>query len=426
MRLRLINLALKTRRPGVAGRLLAGAAKPIGRANGRWRVLCPMKPVFSEDVRALAERATDVSYFGFPGVLLRRFVDVHLADSGAVRDATYHAVVGGTEAQQRIRQDMRQVFRALKQRVRFDAMLVPNFTYVGQQELLWAAREAGVPVVVLYKEGMIPPGKTHFAGAQLLDRREFWATLLLTYNEANRDMLARSGVPGLTVDKIAVTGVPRFDEYLEAWPVARAPERPLHVVLFAFSPGTKASYLVPDTERRSAYVARLNAFHEWCVQAAREEPRMRLTIKTKTWTSARTDALRACGVGDERDLPPNVSIVTSPDAPVLIRQAAVVAGYSSTTLLEGLMLGVPVVTPDLEDILPGEVVDYFDRVPEAVTRVRTFAQLQAALARPAALPFPGPEALHQVLEPLVFRPDGQACARVEREIVSLLKDGDRV
>jgi hypothetical protein len=402
---------------GLAGEALSAMRLPRSSAEGEFRILCLSKPVFAQDVAAVARRSQRLTFLSLPGIALREVVRRHVRDVGCLTDATYHPLVDGTPEQARIRADMRVLFGVLHKRLAFDAVFVGNFTYPHQQEFFRVARESGVPVVVLYKEGMIPGGKAAYAGSQLLGTKQFHAGRILFYNESSREMLLTARVPGLEAEQTAVVGVPRFDDYFAS--PSRPPEQP-HIVLFAFSPEWKAAYLAPDQSRHPAFTDRLAHFQADFVRYAAERPDVTVTIKTKTAVGAIDDVrrlLEGCGISR---MPGNVRVTSAGDPPALLRRATAAAGYSSTTLLESLMLRVPVICPALDDILPNEVVDYFDEAPDAVTRVGSYAALRAALDQPSRLAAPDAATRDRVLTPLVYRTDGRASERVEAELVEAI------
>lgn len=284
-----------------------------------------------------------------------------------------------------------------------------NFVYVFQQELFVVAADAGIPVVVLYKEGMIPVGKYAHAASVLYGTKRFLATAMLFYNEHIREAMLGAGLPGLLPERTKVVGVPRLDGY---GPLQQAPGH-RHLVLFAFSATVKASYLVPDPYAHAEFARRVEQFQADFVRYAAEHPDVRLTIKMKTAPAEITACRTMLHRYGWKELPPNVSLVSSGDVKELIQQATAVAGYSSTTLLEALLCDVPILCPALADLFgPGVPVDYFDDVPDAVGRPGDYAALCALLERPEALPRPTPDQARAVLEPIIYRADGAAGARV--------------
>lgn len=399
---------------GLAAEVLARLTR-VERPGRRYRVLCLSKTVFSLDLQAVMAHSHELTFLLFPRLLLSDIVRRHVDDFEALNDASYYPRLDGTPGQQRIRADMGVVFGRLRRRLRFDAVLAGSFVYVSQQELFRVASAAGVPVVVLYKEGMIPKEKHAYAGSQLYQTKQFHASRILFYNEYIRDMLLTAGVPGLEPAQTAVVGVPRFDAL--SGHSRQAPSAP-HVVLFAFSPEEKAAYLVRDRSRHPAFIARVAAFQADFVRYAAERPSVRVTIKTKSADLARANVVRLLAERGWDVLPANVTVVSTGDAANFLRQATAVAGYTSTTLLESLTLGVPVICPELKDILPDEPFDYFREAPEAVTRVSGYSGLRDALDAPDRLAVPDADARERVLAPLIYRTDGRASERVETELVA--------
>lgn len=382
------------------------------------RVLCLSKAVFTLDLAAVAQASSRLTFLHFPRLLLSDIVRRHVDDFDALSDASYYPLLEGTEAQGRIRADMAVVVRHLCRRLSVDAVFAGNFVYVSQQEFFYEARQQGIPIAVLYKEGMIPLGRYAYAGSQLYGTKKCLAHCLLFYNVHVRQMLLDARVPGVTAEASHVVGVPRMDAcFAPATPSAMA--GPRHLVLFGFDPEEKARYLIGDREVHSAFKTRLEDFQVAWVRYATAHPDVRLTIKLKSGPVAQRrvrELLERYGVST---LPSNVVLTASGEPLAMIRSAAAVAGYASTTLLEALACGVPVVTPELRDVLTDGPADYFDAAPDAVLRVRGVGDLQAALDGDAALPIPTEAQRRAILEPLVFAIDGRASQRVEEQLVSL-------
>jgi hypothetical protein len=323
----------------------------------------------------------------------------------------------------RIRADIRSLFRALLDRLDFHAIFAGNFVYVSQQELFVVATEFGIPVVVLYKEGMFPVGRYSHAASVLYRTKRFLGTRMLFYNSHIRSAMLDARLPGLLPEQTEVVGVPRLDGYS---PLQRGSTEHRHLVLFAFSASVKASYLLPDPATHAEFSRRVEQFQINFVRYAAEHPDVKLTIKTK----AVPEEIAACRVMLQRagwqQLPRNVSLLVDGSGAALIRRATVVAGYSSTTLLEALLCDVPVVCPALADLVGSDgPVDYFDAVPEIVARPADYAALCALLDHPEHLPRPGRDQCRVVLEPIIHSIDGRAGARVVGALRSAIEKSPR-
>ncbi len=380
------------------------------RAPGhRRRVLVLSKTVFNQDIEAVIHASSDLTFLLFPRLLLNDLVRRHVADFELLNDASYHPLMDGTVAQERVRADVRALVDVLRAKLDFHVIVAGNFVYVSQQELFVVAAEVGIPVVVLYKEGMIPVGKYTHAASVLYGTKRFLGTTMLFYNTHIREAVLRAGLPGLLPERTQVVGVPRLDGY---GPAQQSPDQ-RHLVLFAFSATVKASYLVPDPASHAEFTRRVEQFQADFVRYAAEHPDVQLTIKTKTAPAEIAACRNMLNQYGWEHLPPNVSLVASGSSKSLIQQATAVAGYSSTTLLEALLCEVPVLCPALADLFgPSVPVDYFDAVPDAVGRPDNYTELCALLDRPEALPRPRPDQALAVLEPVIFRADGKAGARV--------------
>ena len=128
--------------------------KPLNKKN-KHRVLSLNKPVFSNDLEEIKKQDSNIQFLSFPRLLLSEVIKKYVTNFEDLNDATYHPIMNGTKEQEKVYNFIKIVFSHLQWMLKFDAIFAGNYVYVSQQEFFRVAKEKNVPVVVLYKEGML-------------------------------------------------------------------------------------------------------------------------------------------------------------------------------------------------------------------------------------------------------------------------------
>ncbi len=247
-----------------------------------------------------------------------------------------------------------------------EAVVSPNFMYVQDQE--WAAvTGAHTPVAytVLYKENLKDPG---FAMAETLRQNfklvDFGGDQIMVGGEGPERLIVDSGLA--PPDKVISCGMPRLDDLFgraRQRPVGEAPRR---VVFFSFSLLSAAYYArlkkKPNVIPRRGEPGMWRLFdgaHQGIARMALKRPDVQFVIKAKwggRWLEAIHESLALAGL-DPAGIP-NLTITDQGQSVDYVLDSRVVIGFNSTTMLEGLAAGRPVINPLFGEALDPEYRGY--------------------------------------------------------------------
>ena len=350
---------------------------------------------------------------------------------------TYHLDAGPdvADAKLRYRAFLAEMWTNLRRSTRVDAVLTSNFSYYSERELAVALDAMGVPFVVLQKENLKTAGRVAFFERLYRDRRgPFVGRRMLVYNEIERDLQIAAGV--VSPERIAIVGMPRMDR-LHRWRTGQAATRTAARPTLLFFDFDERNGLPVVTRKATesgfeVYEPAIEglAWRELCaatraavVRVARENPTLRVVIKTK----GRVRSDRSLDAHIDRDpLPANAELVRGGDPLDLLKEATVVCGFNSTSLLEGLAAGVPVVVPHFAEATEAAYEPFLLDLGGAAHLARD-ADTLAHLLRQHAVDGTSVRDLTPAsiaaLQHWTGNADGRAGARVAAEIVATIDGG---
>lgn len=393
-------------------------AEPLNKEK-RKRVLYLSKPIFNDDVEALKKYGKNFEYIRFPRPLLRPVLKHFVPYGDELNDANYHVKTKDDEALNALRAFWDKCIPYLQRKLKFDVILSGNFVYVTQQEMFRAARKHNIPSVVLYKEGMFPMDRNNDVIEIFYTTKQFLADKILFYNEGIRDILVKSNLPGLSADKTAVVGVPRFDYLIKEKPVFDSNSK--QIVLFAFEPKNKSEYLLEDINLKESFEKALIEFQVGFINLAMQRPDIKLTIKSKPDPQSISSIHNLLEKANCTSLPRNIQVSHKMNVQRLIRESTYVAGYSSTTLIEGLIQGKKVLSPSVFEFFKNKSADLFQGLDLGVIYTNSRHELEMLILNGST-----PETnnsrrqLNKFLNSMVYQLDGKASSRVEKEILKLI------
>jgi glycosyltransferase involved in cell wall biosynthesis len=390
---------------------------------------------FQDDPRARVSMVSRNSVKALSRAFLPAHMDennyVNVSDSDAARARAY-------------RRFLVKLWRKLDRRRHFDAVLTGNFAYFAERELAGALEELGIPFIVIMKESIKNEGYERFWTKVYRERRgPFAGRRILVYGESERSVEVNSGI--IAPDRITITGMPRLDFVhrmrRQAAAVGAAHAGPLSVLFFMFGPKAFIPVLIrkrsrwPYTRRTEQVDERVDrlgwtrlveqtqrAIHTM----ATRYPDLRITIKTKGAESDKDIATLEQLMGVDR-LPDNIRVVVGGSPQALIFQHDVVCGFNSTSLLEALAAGKPVVVPHYAEALEAEMQPYLVDLEDAVEYAESpeeLAELLVRCARERRQPSADlPAATARVLDKWLFNSDGQAGLRVREAVLAEIAGG---
>lgn len=393
-------------------------AEPLNKEK-RKRVLYLSKPIFNDDVEALKKYGKNFEYIRFPRPLLRPVLKHFVPYGDELNDANYHVKTKNDEVLNALRAFWDKCIPYLQRKLKFDVILAGNFVYVTQQEMFRAARKHNIPSVVLYKEGMFPMDRNDNVIDIFYTTKQFLANKILFYNEGIRDILVKSNLPGLSADKTAVVGVPRFDYLIKEKKLVQQNKK--NIVLFAFDPRNKSEYLIEDTRSKNRFEKALFEFQSNLVYIASKNSEFNLIIKSKPDPQSIEfveNLLKHCGCNP---LPQNIITSHNLNVQQLIQESTIVAGYSSTTLIEALIQNKNVICPDVFHFFKEKTADLFQGLELGIEYVTSIEQIMKVLIEKRSQIVTDKKGhLEIFLQSMVYRLDGMSCDRVEVELNELI------
>lgn len=397
---------------------------------GARQVLVLPRTAALQDVADVAAASTDLTFVAPWHGSMKALASAYLPPE--VDSNTYHLDAGPkiAAAKLRYRAFLSGMWASLRRSRRVDAVISSNFSYYSERELAVALGEMGVPFVVLQKENLKTPGRVTFFDRLYRDRRgPFVGRRMLVYNGIERDLQVAAGI--VLPESIAVVGMPRLDR-LHRWRQAQQTQaRPPALLFFDFDERNG----LPVVTRKAlhggfeafdpaieglAWRALCAATRAAVLRAARENPGLRVIIKTKGRT--RSDSSLDTHLGRD-PLPSNVQVVRGGDPIGLLHEATVVCGFNSTSLLEGLAAGVPVVVPHFAEATDSAYAPFLLDLQGAAALAPDADALAALLARSALAGAQARELTPAAVAALDYwtgNADGNAGARVAREIVAAI------
>lgn len=419
-RLNLVGLSAYMAIPALAAWCARVLSEVIDNGS-RHTVLCIGRPIFNEDVHALAEYGGALNYVIVPKSAFIRIFNRFLPDL-IHEHARYHEINGFDKGKQRYREFLYRFMAHLVHSLGIDAMMTANYNYSWQQELVVAARERKIPVVVLFKEGISPlyvEGDSPQAAYRQLVRNytnnRLIADVLLVYNERIARAFLQEDIPGVFDEMLEVVGIPRFDRYFRICPPGE------NILFFSFNFEDKARHLGLSDEESIQYAEKTADFHAEVIRYAMAHPERKVVVKTKNHVKYLHYVERiAHQMGADR-VAPNLIMTNQGDVFDLLENAYAVIGYNSTALLEAYAAGRLVLAADFRW---GRVKDYFDEHPDVPHYVSSCKDIEHVLAdAPCSRPVDDPE-LHQMLKERIYLPDGRASRRAETAIQRIVDRRD--
>ena len=304
------------------------------RINGkkRKRLLFLDRSIFRSDLDAMAHFSRGIQYVGIQRKFLSELVNRHLGRL-PVDEFSYHNDDQLKLIRPQIRADMKRFFTVLQKLVKFDGIITCNFGYVDQQEIFPIARDKGWPVVVFFKEGLLPatqlPELFRSFGTKRLN-----CDLLLCYNRAIKTFFEKSDLPQASKTRFVSVGIPRIDWCKD---VAPTPSQ-RGLVLFSFFPDDKILNADLSENQRQIIYHVAEEFHKNVVQLAIDNSAINVVIKTKVANQYLTyvDQIVKMYFGSVKSIK-NLIITNTGSSYDYIFRSKYVLGGQSTVLLESLL-----------------------------------------------------------------------------------------
>ncbi|AGF78991.1 hypothetical protein UWK_02454 [Desulfocapsa sulfexigens DSM 10523] len=402
--------------PRASAIILALLTKNINVKKGAKRIFCIGSLASLYDINALIKKSHSHQYLYLPrfnfGYILRKFVDV--SDLNADNYYVDKKYVDGREKAYNYISLMLPVLRGI---LKFDCLMTSNFGYVEQQEFVRITRELGIPVVILYKEGLVNPRFVDKISRRYSTRKT-QCDLFLCYNETIKEALIKSNVDGLTDENVRATGVPRLDFYSNE----KTSEALNQITLFSFKAEDKFSNIVEDEKTMAQLRKTIEDFHMYVIQYACEHPDSKVVIKTKLSKRNLNFVNEIVRKYTGKCAPPaNLIVTDTGDAFAYIVESSCVLGCNSTVLLEALLAGKTVVSPDFRFFFSHPSWSLFEGYEQLLTYVASYSDFVQLVGKSRQYTQDEEKALSDLFKQYIYSADGKSSIRVEESISQLLQ-----
>jgi hypothetical protein len=353
---------------------------PHQRGQSSYKIMMIPKDVFIEDVASSLGDCGEFVVYSAPRSVFKAVASAFLPP--VVDDNFY--VTDDPEIErckQNYRKFLESMWGAFEKLLKIDGVITGNYSYYAERELATALEKRGVPFIALHKENMKSSGRVDFFLDVYRDRRgPFTGRRIVVYNEVERDVQVRAGVAA--PQQITVCGMPRLDR-MHQWRRRNAGRRQAsgdgsQVMLFSFTARTglprmgrkiragfsSAGERLDESLERLSWSTLFRDTHRTFVRFARENPDVRVVIKTKPREREWGPVEEALGASSER--PKNLRVVRGGNPFDLIAASDVVCGFNTTGLLEAVAAGIPVVVPWFGEVLDPEMQRYTIELGHAV------------------------------------------------------------
>jgi hypothetical protein len=407
----LIGLSARLRSPAITA-FLAHVLSNVIDTKSHYNVVCIGRPIFNEDIEEMAKHGGTLNYLVVPKSIFISVFNCYLPY--LLRShAKYHDATEYDHKKRLYRKFLEAFLVNISKITRIDAIMTANYNYSWQQELSVAARNRGIPFIVLYKEGISPlfaDGDSQQGGYDLMvakyTNNRFIGDKMLVYNDRIKETFSNLSIEGINQETVETVGIPRFDRYFRL----NSPGR--NVVFFSFNFEDKARHLgLPDDEFKK-YLTKTREFHVEVMKFAASRPDQVVVIKTKN-NSKYLKYVEEIASGTGCAGLENLIITNTGNVYDLIKDAHAVIGYNSTVLLEAFAAHRIVMAADFRW---GAVRDYFDEYPDLPFYVSSSHDIAKVLSSVhEGWPIDDLK-LRSLLYERIHIPDGHASERAEAAI----------
>jgi hypothetical protein len=239
----------------------------------------------------------------------------------------------------------RRVLPGVLKRFGIDVVITAAVHYHTDWEIGTVAEEIGARFIVLHRENsfVAAPAMQREVFERMRKAHPFTGRMIVMHNERARQSFIDSGY--VTPNRIVSIGCLRMDEWVR-W-CDKGHQIGASALLFSFSYASgligRRNYAIDEP---LGFVELFRQTHVAFAELAQANPNREFVVKTKYGQSDRKailSVLKSSGI--DPDTMPNYRITVSDDPHELIRQAAVVVAFQSTTMLEAALAARPVVVP---------------------------------------------------------------------------------
>ena len=381
--------------------------------KSKFNILCFSKPIFEDDINSIQSITKDITFQKMPVFYLTSIVKYFISNYDSLNDANYHILASNKLEIDRLRSYLFKFFEILRKINHFDLVITGNFVYTQQQEMFVVLKQLEIPSVVIYKEGMMPLIKFKTAKEFLYKTKVFRSNYIFFYNNLIRDTVVNSNIPGLTKNKTKVIGIPRFDKYFNYSKKAIKNT----IVLFSFEPFEKGNYLVDDKSKMISFIKEVTNFHQIFAEACLKNENLSLVVKTKSSKQA-VEFAESIYESYKTSLGSRLVISNSLNTENLIKNSSFIAGFSSTTLIEGLILKRTLICPKFNNATVNKQNDLLHPYQILANYINSLNELLELLKTKNKLV--DEELKNKFISERIYKSDGKSSVRANNELLKIL------
>ena len=245
----------------------------------------------------------------------------------------------------------------------------------------------------------------------------FRADLILFYNDLIKDAVLNADIPGINSRKTKVIGIPRFDEYFNHNPKPNKSK----ITLFSFEPSEKSNYLVDDKSKLKLFYESVVKFHQLFAEFILKNSDFELVVKTKPSKKSVKFAKKV--FASYVDILGNrLSLSSEINSESLIKESEYIAGFSSTTLIEGLLLDRIIICPKFNYSIISPKNDLIYPYDSLVNRVDNLAELSSLIHNGGIKSSKFIRDKNKFIKERIFKFDGKSSKRSEKYIIEKIKE----
>lgn len=301
-----------------------------------YQLLFAGKSVANEEAKIVAQASSDIDFFQYSRQLQTRLARKFIGDFNH-----YNHFHHDESAEGQLIDCLESIFATWQKAGRAHGFWGTNIHHVDERIFSLAARRLKIPFLFMHKECTLTDALSkHIFYLNKTKRKPCAARHVFVYNNFIKKLFIETEI--CDEDRISVTGMPRLD-MLHEWRKSRCGnlEEPKHVVYFF--PGLYTQVL---PEMGAEY--EFNGWHEVITKTsqaifklATQFPKIKFTVKPKP-----RDYEKAHLVFERfGSKPKNLQIGYRVSAGELVKQSNIACCFNSSTILECLAAGTPVVCP---------------------------------------------------------------------------------
>jgi|GEM_PF-5930748 len=378
------------------------------------RILILERRIFIDDIKALNNNSSNVEFFQISSRLIKNIYSRFL-DSNYLNDRNYEVEISKfSKEQKKLLLFWKKILLFWKKIIKFDAVISANFIYCLQTELIKASININLPFYILFKEGLFPEKQLEylFFNVFMNAKSYFHATKMFVYNERIKKLLLSVPQFGFTNENLIVTGIPRIDPLIKNY---NENNKKL-VTLFFSMPEDKFQFF--DKKIIAGAVKKLDAFYLNFILLSVKHQDMDFVIKLKG-NKSHFKYLEDLISKKDITYKDNLQLLSS-DTEYILRSSMIVLSFSSTVLLEALVLNKVIVEPDLRDLIP-KGWGLFDRFPSISNYVDNIQEMEKIMLNPEKYKSDEKQR-NNILTDYFYKIDGNSSKRV---LDIMLNDNDK-